>query len=198
MQPSEPPGPGGFFIGPEGDEMLDEPAVGPLRVLIAEDETIIRMDLRGLLEKNGMMVVAEAANGAQAVELARTELPDVAILDLRMPELDGVEAARRIYAERPMPIVMLTAFSDRANVEHAIEAGVFSYLVKPFRETDVIPAVRAAVVRHAELLRAPRSVGKTPIKAIFISLPSQAGHACDVRVAQKEDGTVDVRGAVYG
>src|ERR1700687_4436279 len=145
MQPSEPIGPGGFFIGPEGGEMLDEPAAGPLRVLIAEDETIIRMDLRGLLEKNGMMVVAEAANGIQAVELARTETPDVAILDLRMPVLDGVEAARRIYAERPMPIVMLTAFSDRANVENAIEAGVFSYLVKPFRETDVIPAVRAAV-----------------------------------------------------
>lgn len=81
--------------------MLDDGGTGPLRVLIAEDETIIRMDLRGLLEKNGMMVVAEAANGAQAVELARSETPDVAILDLRMPVLDGVEAARRIYAERP-------------------------------------------------------------------------------------------------
>src|SRR5260221_11764395 len=134
--------------------MLDELSGGPLRVLIAEDETIIRMDLRALLEKNGMMVVADAANGAQAVELARTEMPDVAIVDLRMPVLDGVEAARRIYAEVPMPIVMLTPFSDRAHVEHAIEAGVFSYLVKPFRETDVMPAVRAAVARHAELLGA--------------------------------------------
>src|SRR3977135_4324843 len=152
MQPSEPPGAWGFFMGREGGARLDEPAIGPLRVLIAEDETIIRMDLRGLLEKNGMMVVAEAANGARAVELARTELPDVAILDLRMPVLDGVEAARRMYAERPLPIVMLTAFSDRSNVEHALAAGVFSYLVKPFRETDVIPAIRAAVVRHAELL----------------------------------------------
>lgn len=164
MQPSEPPGPEGFFIGPEGGAILDEPSNGPLRVLIAEDETIIRMDLRGLLEQNGMMVVAEAANGAQAVELARAELPDVAILDLRMPELDGVEAARRIYAERPMPIVMLTAFSDRANVENAIEAGVFSYPVKPFRETDVIPAIRAAVARHTELLRAQRSVGEKPVR----------------------------------
>jgi two-component system, response regulator PdtaR len=175
--------------------MLDGSSIGPLRVLIAEDETIIRMDLRGLLEKNGMMVVAEAANGVQAVELARTEMPDVAIVDLRMPELDGVEAARRIYAERPMPIVMLTALSDRANVEHALAAGVFSYLVKPFRETDVIPAIRAAVVRHAELLRAQRSLGETPLKAIFMSLPSQSGHAWDVRVAQKEDGSIDVRGA---
>jgi CheY-like chemotaxis protein len=118
--------------------MLGE-TVAPLRVLIAEDETIIRMDLRGLLEKNGFMVVAEAADGAQAVELARTASPDVAILDLRMPELDGIEAARRIYAERPIPIVMLTAFSDRANIEDAIGAGVFSYLVKPFRETDIVP-----------------------------------------------------------
>jgi two-component system, response regulator PdtaR len=174
--------------------MLDEPSTGPLRVLIAEDETIIRMDLRGLLEKNGMMVVAEATNGAQAVELARTKVPDVAILDLRMPVLDGVEAVRRIYAERPMPILMLTAYSDRANLEHAIAAGVFSYLVKPFRETDVIPAVRAAVVRHAELLRAQRSVGEKPLKAIFMSLPSQSGHAWDMRVTQKEDGTLDVRG----
>jgi two-component system, response regulator PdtaR len=174
--------------------MLDEPSTGPLRVLIAEDETIIRMDLRGLLEKNGMMVVAEATNGAQAVELARTKVPDVAILELRMPVLDGVEAVRRIYAERPMPILMLTAYSDRANLEHAIAAGVFSYLVKPFRETDVIPAVRAAVVRHAELLRAQRSVGEKPLKAIFMSLPSQSGHAWDMRVTQKEDGTLDVRG----
>src|SRR5438067_10064660 len=124
MQPSEPSGPGGFFIGPEGGAMLDEPAIGPLRVLIAEDETIIRMDLRGLLEKNGFMVVAEAADGAQAVELARSAEPDVAIVDLRMPELDGIEAAHRIYAERPLPIVMLTAFSDRANVEDAIGAGI--------------------------------------------------------------------------
>ena len=175
--------------------MLDDGGTGPLRVLIAEDETIIRMDLRGLLEKHGMMVVAEAANGLQAVELARTEMPDIAILDLRMPVLDGVEAARRIYAERPMPIMMLTAFSDRANVEHAIEAGVFSYLVKPFRETDVIPAVRAAVVRHAELLRAQRSLGETPVRAIFMSLPSPSGHTWDVRVAEKEDGSIDVRGA---
>jgi two-component system, response regulator PdtaR len=166
-----------------------------IRVLIAEDETIIRMDLRGLLEKNGMMVVAEAADGAQAVELARATKPTVAILDLRMPVLDGIEAARRIYAERPLPIVMLTAFSDRRNVEQALGAGVFSYLVKPFRETDVVPAIRAAVARHAELLRAQRVAGETPTKAIFMSLPSQSGHAWNVRVARREDGSIDVRGA---
>jgi response regulator NasT len=167
----------------------------PLRVLIAEDETIIRMDLRGLLERNGLMVVAEAANGAEAVELARTALPDVAILDVRMPELDGIEAARRIHAERPIPMVMLTAFSDRANVEDAIAAGVFGYLVKPFRETDVVPAVRAAVVRHAELLNARRSMGAKPVKPIFMGLRSRSGNGWNVRVVRREDGSLDVRGA---
>jgi response regulator NasT len=173
--------------------MLDEHA-DPLRVLIAEDETIIRLDLRGLLEQNGFRVVAEAANGAQAVELARSPQPDVAILDLRLPELDGIEAARRIYAERPLPIVMLTAFSDRASVEGAIDAGVFAYVVKPFRETDVVPAVRAAAARHAELLAARRSAGQRPVGAVVVSLPSSSGHAWNVRLSRRDDGSVDVRG----
>ena len=125
-----------------------------MRVLIAEDETIIRLDLRQMLEKHGLTVCAEARNGAEAVELARTTQPDVAVLDVRMPELDGIEAARRIYAERPLPILMLTAFADRRSVDDAIDAGVFGYLVKPFRESDIVPAVRAAVARHAELLEA--------------------------------------------
>jgi AmiR/NasT family two-component response regulator len=174
--------------------MLGETAT-PLRVLIAEDETIIRMDLRGLLEKNGFMVVADAADGAQAVELARATSPDVAILDLRMPELDGIEAARRIYAERPIPIVMLTAFSDRTNIEKAIGAGVFSYLVKPFRETDIVPAVRTAVARHMELLAARRTAGETPVTAIFMGLPSQSGNPWNVKVVQRDDGSLDVRAA---
>jgi response regulator NasT len=173
--------------------MLDEGAA-PLRVLIAEDEPIIRMDLRGLLEKNGFMVVAEAANGEQAVELARTADPDIAILDLRMPGLDGIEAARRIYAERPLPIVMLTAFSDRTNVEAAIGAGVFAYLVKPFRETDVVPAVRAAVARHRELLAARRSAGETPVRAIVMGVRSRSGTDWNIRIAQREDGSLEVSG----
>jgi response regulator NasT len=166
----------------------------PLRVLIAEDEPIIRLDLRGILEKHGLIVVTDARNGLEAVELARTEQPDVALLDLRMPELDGIEAARRIYAERPMPIVMLTAFSDRAHVEQAIEAGVFTYLVKPFKETDVVPAIRAAAARHAELLNARRAVGKKPLKPIFLGLPSQSGASWPVRVARRDDGTLNVQG----
>lgn|SRR5437764_11702507 len=148
-----------------------------MRVLIAEDETIIRLDLSQMLTKHGMTVCAEARNGLEAVTLARASEPDIAVLDLRMPELDGVEAARRIYAERPLPIVMLTAFADRANVENAIEAGVFSYLVKPFRESDLIPALRAAVVRHTELLDARRSLGKQPLAALVVSAPSSAGGA---------------------
>jgi two-component system, response regulator PdtaR len=164
-----------------------------MRVLIAEDETIIRLDLRGVLEKHGFHVVAEAANGAQAVELARTSAPDVVVLDLRMPELDGIEAARRIYAERPLPIVMLTAYSDRANVERAIEAGVFTYLVKPFRESDVVPALRAAVARHTELLRALRAVGDKPLKPIFLSVPSANGGEWPLRIERRDDGTLDVK-----
>jgi two-component system, response regulator PdtaR len=167
-----------------------------MRVLIAEDESIIRLDLRGLLEKNGMQVVAEASNGLQAVELAREHRPDVAVLDLRMPELDGIEAARRIYAEQPLPIVMLTAYSDRSNVESAIEAGVFTYLVKPFRETDVVPAIRAAVARHRELLEARRAVGEKPLKPIFLSVPSSGGGGeWPLRIDRRDDGTLDVKAA---
>jgi AmiR/NasT family two-component response regulator len=169
-----------------------------LRVLVAEDETIIRMDLCSLLTKHGFHVVAEAANGAQAVELARTENPDVAVLDLRMPEVDGIEAARRIYAERPLPIVMLTAFSDRANVERAIDAGVFSYLVKPFRESDVVPAIRAAVARHTELLGALRAVGEKPLKPVFLNVPSAQGGEWALRINRREDGTLDVKAASRG
>ena len=174
--------------------MFDAPEQ-QLRVLIAEDETIIRLDLRGMLVKHGLIVVAEARNGAEAVELAREQRPDVALLDLRMPELDGIEAARRIYAEQPLPIVMLTAFSDRRNVEKAIEAGIFTYLVKPFRETDVVPAIRAAVARHRELLTALRAIGDTPLKAIFMSLPSQSGGDWPLKILRREDGSLDIRSA---
>jgi AmiR/NasT family two-component response regulator len=175
------------------DDFGQTPSGGPLRVLIAEDETIIRLDLRGMLEKHGLVVAAEARNGAEAVELARTERPDVAVLDLRMPELDGIEAARRMYAERPLPIVMLTAFSDRGNVDKAVAAGVFTYLVKPFRETDVVPAIRAADARHAELLAALRAVGAKPLKPIFMSVPSPNGSAWPLRIAQRDDGSLDIR-----
>ena len=122
-----------------------------MRILLAEDETIIRLDLRDLLERAGFEVCAEARDGEEAVELARREQPDLAILDVKMPRLDGIEAARRILDERPIPIVMLTAYSQEELVSRAVEAGVFGYLVKPFREADLLPAILAASARHEEL-----------------------------------------------
>jgi len=122
------------------------------RVLIAEDETVIRLDLRALLEANDYEVCGEARDGREAVELAEALEPDVAIMDVKMPRLDGVEAARQILAARPLPIVMLTAFDHEELVARAVETGVFAYLVKPFREQDLIPAIRTAQARHHELL----------------------------------------------
>ena len=121
------------------------------RVLVAEDETIIRLDLRGLLESAGFEVCAEARDGEEAVGLARETEPDVALLDVKMPRLDGIEAARRILDERPIPIVMVTAYGERELVSRAVEAGVFGYLVKPFRESDLLPAIETARARHEEL-----------------------------------------------
>jgi AmiR/NasT family two-component response regulator len=122
-----------------------------MRILIAEDETIIRLDLRELLEKAGFDVCAEAKDGAEAVELARAEMPDLAIMDVKMPHVDGIEAARQILDERPIPIVMLTAYGQDELVSRAVEAGVFGYLVKPFRESDLLPAIATARARHEEL-----------------------------------------------
>jgi two-component system, response regulator PdtaR len=122
-----------------------------MRILIAEDETIIRLDLKQLLERAGYDVVAEAKDGEEAVALARAEEPELAILDVKMPKLDGIEAARRILEERPVPIVMLTAYGQQELVSRAVEAGVFGYLVKPFREQDLLPAIAAARARHEEL-----------------------------------------------
>ena len=162
-----------------------------LRVLIAEDETIIRLDLRQMLEEFGMEVVGEARDGLEAIELARETRPEVCIFDMKMPNLDGVEAARRVYAERPVPIVMLTAFSDERSVEKALGAGVFAYLAKPFTSRDVIPAIRAAAARHEDLLAARREVGKRG-EPLEVTVRSSAGVEVPLRVRRKPDGTVDV------
>jgi len=130
---------------------LDSPG---MRILLAEDETIIRLDLRALLERAGYEVVAEARDGEEAVALAREHEPDLAIMDVKMPRLDGIEAARRMLEERPIPIVMLTAFGQRELIDRAAEAGVYGYLVKPFREQDVVPAIETARARHEELVAA--------------------------------------------
>ena len=131
---------------------MSDAATESVRVLIAEDETIIRLDLKGLLEAAGFEVCAEARDGEEAVRLARETAPDVALLDVKMPGLDGIEAARRMLEERPLPIVMVTAYGERELVSRAVEAGVFGYLVKPFRETDLLPAIETARTRHQELV----------------------------------------------
>jgi response regulator NasT len=127
-------------------------------VLIAEDETLIRLDLRQLLEAAGLEVCAEAVDGEQAIELARREQPDVAILDVKMPRLDGIDAARTMVAERPIPIVIVSAFTEAALVRRAAEAGAFGYLAKPFQEADLLPAIATARARFEELAAARAEV----------------------------------------
>src|SRR5258708_31370416 len=122
-----------------------------MRVLIAEDETLIRLDLRTLLESAGFEVCAEARDGEEAVELACAVQPDLAVLDVKMPQLDGIEAARRILDERPIPIVIVSAYTERSLVERAADAGVFGYLSKPFRGDDLLPAIATARARFGEL-----------------------------------------------
>ena len=122
-----------------------------MRVLVAEDETIIRMDLVALIDRAGHDVVGEARDGAEAVGLAERLRPDLVVMDVKMPSLDGIEAARRILAMRPVPIVMLTAYASQDLVDRAAEIGVFGYLVKPFREADLMPAIATARARFVEL-----------------------------------------------
>ncbi|OEU96943.1 ANTAR domain-containing response regulator [Streptomyces oceani] len=121
------------------------------RVVIAEDEALIRMDLKEMLEEEGYTVVGEAGDGQRAVELARESQPDLCILDVKMPVLDGISAAERIAAENIAPVLMLTAFSQRELVERARDAGAMAYLVKPFSKSDVVPAIEMAVSRFTEL-----------------------------------------------
>ena len=104
-----------------------------------------------MLERAGFEVVAEARDGREAVALAAEHRPDLAVMDVKMPDLDGIEAARQMLEQRQIPIVMLTAFSEAALVGRAVDAGVFGYLVKPFREQDLLPAIRTARARHEEL-----------------------------------------------
>lgn len=160
-----------------------------LRVLIAEDEAIIRLDLRAMLERAGLDVCAEARDGEETIELARLAEPDLALVAVRMPRLDGVEAARRIIGERPIPVVLVTALSDRAVVARAVGAGIAAYLVKPFREHDLLPTIRTAVARHAELLDARRRLGATPVRAIELEVHSWSGERWPLRLGRLPDGS---------
>lgn len=133
------------------------PSVSPAdlparRVLVAEDEALIRLDLVEMLGEEGYQVVGEAGDGETAVRLAQELRPDVVILDVKMPVLDGIAAAEQIVLARIAPVVLLTAFSQRDLIERAREAGVMAYLVKPFQKHDVLPAVEMAVARFAEVV----------------------------------------------
>ena len=122
-----------------------------IRVVIAEDEAIIRLDLRETLEEEGYEVVGETGRGDQAIDLVRELRPDLAILDIKMPGMDGIDAARVISEERICGVLMLTAFSQREVIEQARDAGALAYLLKPFQKSDLIPAIEVAIGRFREL-----------------------------------------------
>lgn len=129
------------------------------RVVIAEDEALIRLDLKEMLEEDGYTVVGEAGDGEAAVRLATELRPDLVILDVKMPVLDGISAAERIAADTIAPVVMLTAFSQRELVERARDAGAMAYLVKPFTKADLVPAIEMAVSRYQEVKALIAEVG---------------------------------------
>jgi AmiR/NasT family two-component response regulator len=123
----------------------------PTRVVIAEDEAIIRLDLREILEEEGYEVVGETGRGDEAVELVKKHEPDVVILDIRMPGMDGLAAAREIGQDKKVAVLMLTAFSQRDLIEEARDAGALAYLVKPFDRNDLLPAIEVALGRHRQM-----------------------------------------------
>jgi response regulator NasT len=129
------------------------------KVLLADDEPIIRMDLRKTLENMGHLVVGEASDGVGAVELARDLRPDIAILDVKMPQMDGIDAAKMISEEEIAPVLLLTAYSQKDLIERAKEAQVFAYLVKPFKETDLLPAIEVAISRFQEIQELRKELG---------------------------------------
>ena len=125
-------------------------SVDKLRVVIADDESIIRLDLKETLQRMGHQVVAEAGDGRTAVDLVRQHRPDLVVLDVKMPEMDGVDAAKEVSKERLAPVLLLTAYSQQDLVQRAMDAGVFAYVVKPFTESDLLPAMGVAIARFRE------------------------------------------------
>ncbi len=122
----------------------------PTRIILAEDDSVIRMDLREELQRQGYLVIGDVGDGQSAINLARELRPDLIIMDIRMPELDGIEAARVLTSERLAPVVLLTAFSDDELIERAREAGVVNYITKPWRQSDLKPAIEIALARFQE------------------------------------------------
>ena len=131
----------------------------PRRILIADDESLIRLDLREMLNHLGYEVVGEVGDGRRAVDLARKLKPDLVVMDIRMPEVDGIQAAGLLTSERIAPVVLLTAFSDTELVEQAREAGVVGYVVKPFREAELMPVIELSFARFEEFRALEKEIG---------------------------------------
>jgi two-component system, response regulator PdtaR len=163
-----------------------------MRILVAEDETIIRLDLCSALQAAGYETI-EARDGAEAVSVAREHEPDLALLDVKMPNLDGIEAARRITTAQQIPIVLITAYSDSALVERAIGAGIYAYLVKPFRESEIAPAVETALARHRDWLGTRRELGRRILPdSQTMDVVVQGTNRYPLRITKRSDGRVDV------
>ena len=145
-------------------DQATEAIVPQRRVLVAEDEALIRLDLVEMLREEGYEVVGEAGDGEQAISLATDLKPDLVILDVKMPKLDGIEAAAKITGDRIAPVVILTAFSQRDLVERARDAGAMAYLVKPFSKSDVVPAIEMAVSRFTELKELEKEVADLTLR----------------------------------
>ncbi len=136
---------------------MEENLIRNKRILIAEDETLIRMDLAEMLRESGYEVVAEATNGEEAIALAKQLKPDLSILDVKMPKVDGITAAEAIV--EISPVLMLTAFSQKDLVERAVDAGVMAYVVKPFTINDLFPAIEIAITRHTQMISLRDEIG---------------------------------------
>ncbi|MHB0912372.1 MAG: ANTAR domain-containing response regulator [Armatimonadota bacterium] len=159
-----------------------------LRILIADDESIIRLDLKNILENMGHKVVAEAGDGKTAVELAKRSEIDLAILDIKMPEMDGLDAAKAITDEKLCPVLLLTAYSQQDLIQRAREAGVFGYLVKPFKETDLLPAIEIAISRYREMQALEKEVGNLQEKIEVRKIVDRAkGILMDKRGMKEQD-----------
>jgi two-component system, response regulator PdtaR len=131
----------------------------PCRIIIADDESLIRLDLREMLTHLGYDIIGEAGDGRSAMELAKRLRPDLVIMDIKMPEVDGISAAEGLTQDRIAPVVLLTAYSDQALVERAKEAGVVGYVVKPFREAELMPVIELSLARFEEFQALEREVG---------------------------------------
>lgn len=154
--------------------MPDTESTQPIRIVVAEDETIIRLDIVETLTAQGYEVVGEAENGQHAIELVETLQPDVVLMDISMPVMDGLSATRHIAERSLAPVVILTAFSQRDLIDQATQAGAMSYIVKPFSETDLVPAIEVAKARFDQLLALEAEVSDLTVRFETRKLVDQA------------------------